>query len=164
MKSKVVIQLCWFLAATIVSGIIAYIVFGDGIFNGEPVDIQLHDTYFVFSKSNALIIMSIVVFTSTYFIKWIYFKVNDIMIIVILMFMIAFVSGGLIIYLNNLVGFREQFDDTLYYLGNKNNAVQPEVDFIFGVIKKLTWAYISIAALIVAILGYKILKLYRKKS
>ncbi len=93
MKARLIKELYWILGTIILFILTGLILFGKALFNGRSIEIQLHDTYFVFAKSFLLTIIFIGFLTTNYLIKVLYYKGNDAILnsILVLLLMILFV-------------------------------------------------------------------------
>jgi hypothetical protein len=77
MRAKLTRELYWLLGTVILTGLIGLWIFGDKLIDSTPIDIQLHDTYYVFPKTYLLTIVFLGLLTTTYLTRGIYFKLNN---------------------------------------------------------------------------------------
>lgn len=69
MNDKITRELPWLLGVTILSVLTSFLLLGNKFFDLSPVDIQLHDTYYVIPKLIFLLIILMVLLTFTYLIR-----------------------------------------------------------------------------------------------
>lgn len=59
-------ELYWIAAIAMVTFVAGLVVFGSTLWNGEPVEIQIHDAYFVFAKQSILAVIFAVLLAIVY--------------------------------------------------------------------------------------------------
>jgi len=154
MRERLIKESYLALGTIILTVIIGLMIFGIGLFDPKPIDIQLHDTYFVFPKPFFLAIIFIGLMTTTFLVRGIYFKLNNKIINAILTLLLIIVFVGQIIYLDWVNGLETHFG-ILYSreMDGQTNALAG-----FNVTKGTLWTLLIITGTIMITTGYKTIK------
>lgn len=130
---------------------IGVIIFGDKLFNGNLLDLQIHDTYYIFRKYFLLTAIFIFLLISIYLNRLIYWKSNKrvfsiLTIIVLVVFLI-----GLVNYTNWIYGYSKDYG---YYTINEKTQTEriSEFTMTFWILTIMTLTTI----VTIATTGYKI--------
>jgi hypothetical protein len=156
MRQKVTKELYWVFGAGLLTGIIALSIFGYRVFDPTPIDIQLHDTYFVFPKSFLLTIIFIGLLTASYITRGIYFKLDNKIINGILALLLLVIFIAQIMYLNWVDGLEGHL--RVLYSRDMDKDIQTEVLSIYKITKGTLWTFVSITGSMLAATGYKTFK------
>lgn len=71
-KSKVKREFYWMLGTILLTLIVGAVIFGDNMFNGYNLELQVHDTYYIFPKSLLMTAIFVFLMISTYLNRLIY--------------------------------------------------------------------------------------------
>lgn len=156
MREKLIRELYWVLGTLTLTAVIGLWIFDDKIFDSTPVDIQLHDTYYVFPKTLLLTMIFIGLLTTTYLTKGIYFKLNNKIINGILTLLLIMVFVGQVMYLDWVNGLESHL--RVLYSREMDKEIQSDVLSGFKVTKGTLWALLIITGTILATTGYKTFK------
>lgn len=156
MKRKLISELYWVFGATILTVAIGLWIFGSKIFDSTPVDIQLHDTYYVFPKILLFIIIFIGFLTIAHLMRGIYFKLHNKIINGILTLLLMIVFIGLVMYINMVNGYENHL--SVLYSREIDIEVKADVLSQFRVPKTILWTLIIGTAIILVTTGYKTFK------
>jgi hypothetical protein len=159
MRAKLTRELYWLLGTVILTGLIGLWIFGDKIFDSTPVDIQLHDTYYVFPKTLLLTVIFIGLLTTTYLTRGIYFKLNNKIINGILTILLLIILVGQIMYLDWVNGLESHLK--VLYSREMDKEIQADVLSGFKVTKGTLWTLLIITGTILTTTGYKTFKTKR---
>jgi len=153
MNTKLKKELYWVLGAISATVIIGLIIFGNGLFNGRLLDLQLHDKYYIFPKTLFLTAVLFILLLSTYLIRGIYWKLDNRIVNTLLAAIFTLVLVRLINYWNWIYGFVK---DHGFYLFDEKTQTEMVSEFTMS-----HWVLtIIIPITIVTLLttGYKIIK------
>ena len=156
MRPKLLRELYWVLGTITLTGLIGLWIFGNKIFDPTPVDIQLHDTYYVFPKTVLLTTIFIGLLTTTYLTRGIYYKLNNKIINGILTVLLLIIFVGQIMYLDWVNGLESHM--RVLYSREMDKEIQTEVLSGFKVTKGTLWTLLIITGTILATTGYKTFK------
>jgi hypothetical protein len=156
MRAKLTRELYWLLGTVILTGLIGLWIFGDKLIDSTPIDIQLHDTYYVFPKTYLLTIVFLGLLTTTYLTRGIYFKLNNKIINGILTVLLLIIFVGQIIYLDSVNGLESHL--RVLYSREVNKEIQTDILSGFKVTKATLWILLIITGTILATTGYKTFK------
>jgi hypothetical protein len=107
MNSKTKKELYWIEGILLATFITGALVFGDALWDGRPIDIQLHDTYFVFTKTLFLVVVFIVLFVIVYGCRAV-FSSSSIILKIVMGILVVIVIGTLIIVRSAMYRLRQQ--------------------------------------------------------
>lgn len=153
MNTRLRKELYWILGTISLTILIVLLIFGDKLFNGRLLELQLHDTYFIFPKFLFVTIIFILLAVGMYLNRGIYWKMNNKAIGILLTIMLVIILLRLLSYWNWIYGY---VNDSGYYSFDERSQTER--------ISEFTMTYwiltIIIMMLVVTILtmGYKILK------
>lgn len=156
MKAKLIREIYWVLGIVIFTGLIGFWIFGKAIFDSTQVDIQLHDTYYVFSKTLLLIAIFITLLTSAYLTRGIYFKLNNKIVNGILTILLLIILVGQIINLDWVNGL--EYHLSVLYSREMDKEIQAGVLSDFRVTKGILWTLLLITLTMLATITYKTVK------
>jgi hypothetical protein len=156
MRPKLLRELYWVLGTVTLTGLIGLWIFGDKIFNSTPVDIQLHDTYYVFPKTLLLALIFFFLLTTTYLTRGIYYKLDNKIINGILTVLLIIIFVGQIMYLDWVNGLESHLK--VLYSREMDKEIRTYVLSGFKVRKGTLWTLLIITGTILATTGYKTFK------
>ncbi len=156
MRARIISEIYWVLGTVILTGAIGLWIFGDQILDSTPVDIQLHDTYYVFPKTILLTVIFIGLLTTTYLTRGIYFKLNNKIINGILTILLLIILLGQIMYLDWVNGLESHL--RVLYSREMDKGIQANALSGFKVTKGTLWTLIIITGTILATTGYKTIR------
>jgi hypothetical protein len=159
MRAKLTIELYWLLGTVVLTGLFGLWIFGDKIFDPKPVDIQLHDTYFVFPKLLLLAVILLLLLTTIYLVRVIHYKLDNRIINGVLTFLLVIALVGQIINLGWVNGLETHL--RVLYSREMDKEIQANVLSSFMVTKGTLWTLIIITATILTTTGYKTFKTKR---
>lgn len=159
MRVKLTKELYWLLGTAILTGLIGLWIFGDKMFDPTPVDIQLHDTYYVFPKTLLLTVICLFLLTMTYLMRVIYYKLDNRIVNGILTFLLIVALVGQIINLGWVNGLETHL--RVLYSREIDKEIQTSVLSSFKVTKGTLWTLIIITGTILTTTGYKTFKTKR---
>lgn len=156
MRKKLIKETYWILAITTLTGVIGLWIFGDKILDPTPVDIQFHDTYFVFPKTLLITVIFIVLLTATYLMRGIYFRLNNKIINSVLTLILLLLFIGQIMYLDWVNGLEGQL--RILYSREMDKEIQTDILSSFKIANVTLWTLLIITGLILATTAYKTFK------
>lgn len=156
MKMNLQRELYWLLGGVGLTGMIGLWIFGGKILDGIPVDIQLHDTYYVFTKSHVLTVILLLLLTTTYLTRVIYYKLNNKIVNGILTFLLLIALVVQLINLNWVIGLEAHA--RILYSREMDEEVQMKVIAGFKIIKGIVWALLIITGTLLTTAVYKTFK------
>lgn len=159
MRAKLTRELYWLLGTVILAGLVGLWIFGDKSFDPTPVDIQLHDTYYVFPKTLLLTVIFLFLLTTTYLTRVIYYKLDNRMVNGILTLLLIVALVGQIRNLGWVNGLETNL--RVLYSREMDKETQKSVLSSFQVTKGTLWALIISTGVILTTTGYKTFKTRR---
>ena len=135
MKTRVFKEIFWILGATLTTLIIGYILFDDKLFNGRLLDLQVHDTYYIFPKTFFLVLIGLTLLISIYLIRGLYWKSNKRFVNVVLTLILAIILYDLLHYASWLYGYVK---DSGFYVYDEASQTEKISQFL------LTYWYLTI--------------------
>ena len=153
MRARLIREIYWVFGTVILTGVIGLWIFGDQILDTRPIDIQVHDTYYVFPKTILLTVIFIGLLTTTYLVRGIYFKLNNKVINGILTILLSVILVGQIMYLDWVSGLESHL--RVLYSREMDKEIQANVLSGFKVTKGTLWTLIIITGTTLATTGYK---------
>ncbi len=153
MNAKLKKELYWILGTILVTLIIGLLLFNDKLFNGRLLDLQVHDTYFVFPKMLFVTAIFTVLLVSMYLNRGIFKGLDNRALSISLILILTVILIGLINYSNWIYGYVK---DSGYYLFDERTETEKISKFTM-----LHWVLvIFILVIVITILttGYKIIK------
>ena len=126
MKTSLNKELRWLLGTTALSAIIALGFFGKKLFNGHPLELQIHDTYYLFPKYFLLSAIFIILLISVYLNRLSYWKSNNRRMNILLFILLIIFLLPLINYASWTYGFTK---DSGYYFFNERTQAERISEF-----------------------------------
>src|SRR5688572_21675433 len=126
MSTKLRRELYWILGTVLLTLTIGLFIFGDKLFNGRFLDLQLHDTYFIFPKTLFLTAIFIFLLGGMYFNRGIYNKLENKVVSVLGTIVLIFILLGLISYWNWIYGY---VNDSGYYIFDERSQTEKISEF-----------------------------------
>src|SRR5690606_34061399 len=120
-------EIIWILGTMFIAFIIGLLCFGDTLFNGRPLDLQIHDTYYIFPKTFYLIIIWITIILATYIIRGLYRKSNNRLVNIIITVILTLILLTILPYYNWVYGYTK---DSGYYFHNQDGQTDRISDFV----------------------------------
>jgi hypothetical protein len=153
MRTRLKTEFYWLLGTIAVTVIIGLLIFENSLFNGRLLDLQVHDTYFIFPKMLFLTIMFVTLLASTYLIRVIYWKVNNRVVNVTLTLVLICVLTRLLIYWNWIYAYVQ---DSGFYLFDERT--QTERISEFTVTNWILPVFVLVTIVAIGTTGYKIMR------
>jgi hypothetical protein len=153
MSTKLRKEMYWILGTIMLTLTIALFIFGDKLFNGRLLDLQLHDTYFIFPKTLFVTAIFIFLLIGMYLNRGIFSKLENKAASILVTIVLLFILLGIIRYLNWIYGY---VNDSGYYIFDERSQTERISEFTMT-----HWILtIVILATMVTIMttGYKIIK------
>ena len=101
MKFDKIKELYWTVSVALVTFVIGLLLFGTTLWDGEPTDLQLHDSYFVFSKWSSLAVVFAILLTIVYGCRAVFGRTSAVFKVIAVMLVVV-VFGGLITVVSQL--------------------------------------------------------------
>jgi uncharacterized protein with ParB-like and HNH nuclease domain len=153
MNTKLRRELQWIIGTILSTLIIGLLIFGDRLFNGRALDLQLHDTYFIFPKILLLAAIFIFLLLGTYLNRVIYNNANNKVANIVLAIFLALILFKLKKYWDWIYGYVK---DSGYYMSDERSQTEKISEFTMTHWILLVIMLMTIVTLITA--GYKIIK------
>jgi hypothetical protein len=153
MKAHLKKELYWALGIICLTQIAGFVIFGGKLFNGRLLDLQIHDTYFIFPKYFFLAAVFIFLLVGMYLNRAIYWKLNNRVLSVLTMLILTLVLIGLINYMNWVYGYVK---DSGYYLFDERSQTERISEFVMTYWILTIVIFVTVSAIMTT--GYKILK------
>ncbi|MEN7548706.1 hypothetical protein AAG747_12350 [Rapidithrix thailandica] len=148
---KLLKELYWIAGGVVLTMLVGVLLFGTALFDGEPMEVQLQNTYFVFPKLLLIIILFGGLMIFTYLIRGIYFNLENRNVNMILTSIVLVLLVGLIKCLSWIQGYEN-------LLLEKQNASLEDIQSQFSTVKWILWGLVVFCGGIVTLSGYKIFK------
>lgn len=153
MSTKLRRELYWIIGTILSTLIIGLLIFGDRLFNGRALDLQVHDSYFIFPKILFLTAIFIVLLLGMYLNRGIYNKLNNRVANIVLAIVLTFICFGLKRYWDWIYGYVK---DSGYYMLDERS--QSEMVSEFTMTHWILAIIIPMIMLTIITTGYKIVK------
>ena len=121
MSTKLRNELYWIVGTILLTLTIGLLIFGDKLFNGRLLDLQLHDTYFIFPKTLFVTAIFVFLMGSMYLNRGIYNKLENKVASVLVTIVLIFILLGLVRYWNWIYGYVK---DSGYYLFDERSQTE----------------------------------------
>jgi hypothetical protein len=146
-------ELYWLLGTISLTLTIGLVIFGDKLFNGRPLDLQIHDTYFIFPKILFLTVIFICLLGGMYLNRAIYNKWDNRAVSILVAILLTFIVIRLISYSDWIYGYVK---DSGYYIFDERSQTERISEFTMT--HWVLTIIISVTLVTIVTTGYKILK------
>lgn len=119
-------ELYWILGTILLTLTIGVIIFGDKLFNGYLLDLQIHDTYYIFPKYFLLAAIFTFLLIVVYLNRLIYWKFTNRILNILTAVILLLLLVGLINYTNWISSYVEESG---YYSLNKRTQTERIPEF-----------------------------------
>jgi hypothetical protein len=157
MKISVTKEIYWTVGTAIVTGIIGLLLFNGRLWGGQPIEVQLHDTYLVFSKQSMLAIIFLILLTGCYLTRTIYYKLDNKIVIGLLTFLLVALLIWQFVYLEFVNGLEYHIAPVV----DKGDYFQKQDVRGFKELRGFIWTLIFATGTILATVGIKLFKTKR---
>ncbi|UXE66124.1 MAG: hypothetical protein KA713_16940 [Chryseotalea sp. WA131a] len=154
MNTNVLKELYWTVGIAVATGTIGMLLFNARLWDGQPVEIQLPEMYLVFSKLSVLIIIFLILLTSCYITRIIYYKLDN----KILMGFLTFLLLSLLLYQFAYLEWINGFEYHIAPAVDKGDYFQKLDVLGFKEFRVLMWTLISANGIILTAVGLRFFK------
>ena len=146
-------ELYWIIGTILLTLTIALFIFGAKLFNGQFLDLQLHDTYFIFPKTLFVTAIFIFLLVGMYLNRGIFNKLENKAVSILVTIVLIFILVGLFRYWNWIYG---HVNDSGYYIFDKRSQTEKISEFTMT--HWILTIIILVTMVTIMTTGYKIIK------
>lgn len=136
-------EMIWTTGTMLAAFAIGLVLFGASLFNGRPLDVQVHDTYYVFPKTFYIISVWVTVIAATYAIRALYKRSNNRLVNIVMAAILTLILWAILPHYNWLYGYVK---DAGYYFHNQGTQTDRVSEYV------VTYWYLTVVITLIGLI------------